>query len=353
VKKRWGQLVIACLVVLVATVVAASGSAGPRAATVTFEAFPGPGEVNFGEQIAYHATFANISGTTLTKVMFRQGYPVVNGTYADPVESTCPSTPQTVTTSKGREWICNFGTRSANSAVLDLLVVWKVNPASGSTNASLASDGRWTVKEGTSDVSDPNDAFFDPAGPTVTATVLAAGKGGSETHKAGGFETTGVPCTGGTGSGNLQTNPDLSAADPVSTTVCFPATFSAPSNSLGVATTLVEGPRDDGNAAGHPNLGKSDVCIAAFGENCPDGDPYTFAADHPATFVFRILDDAILPKGDQITHVYHDGFPLPTCDGSSDETGDHGCVVSITPGKGKVKIWTVIAKAETNGSWVW
>jgi hypothetical protein len=345
--KGRGRLALACLVAVSAIVFAAGGSAAQRAAQVTFEAFPGPGRVSYGEQIAYRASFLNISGTTLTKVMFRQGYPVVSGTYAEPVESTCPSTPTTITTSSGPEWICNFGSLPANAPKVGLTVVWRVLPTAGTSNDSLSSGGRWTVKEGTNDVSDPNDAFFDPHGPIVTATVLASNPGGAETRQAGGFETAG--CTDQTGPGNLRTNPALSTDDPVSTEICFPSTFSAPSDFLGVATTITESAGDDGNPAGHPSLGRSDVCIADFGLNCPDGAPHDFGATTPATFVFEILDDAILPKGDKITHVYHDGFELPTCD--VNPTYDHGCVDSIVPPKGKVKVWTVVAKARTNGPW--
>ena len=45
------------LVVLGATLFVAGGSAGPRDADATFAAFPGPGQVSYGEPIAYKAEF--------------------------------------------------------------------------------------------------------------------------------------------------------------------------------------------------------------------------------------------------------------------------------------------------------
>ena len=147
-KTRWGRLVLACLTAASAVVFVAGGSAGPRQADVTFVAFPGPAEVTYGQQIAYKATFKNRSGTTLTHVIFRQGYPVANGVEATPVPGlhTCPKAPVIVTKTDGSHvWTCDFGNLSANAAEVGLTVVWQVPPqGSATTNCPncLVSNGR-------------------------------------------------------------------------------------------------------------------------------------------------------------------------------------------------------------------
>ncbi len=318
------------------------GSAGPRAADATFDAFPGPGQVTYGQQIAYKATFKNTSGTTLTHVMFRQGYPVAGGVYATPVANTCPSTPTTISTATGPQWICDFGNQSTNAGPLALTVVWQVPTLASTDNCvnCLVSNGRWTIKEGTNDVSDPNDAF-PPGGTTVPATLLASNAGGSELLKAGGYETAPASCADPTGSGNLRTNPVVSLTNPVSTTVCFPA-FTIPSGNrvdLGYATTISE-------TAG--NARHSEVCIVDLGTNC--GPSYVDANFAPlaVTHVFHVADGA-LPKGYKITTVSHNGGPA-TVQGACDPSGF--CVVSITL-ENKTKIWTIVVTSPTNGYFDW
>lgn len=328
---------------LVATAVAVGGgSAGQRAALVTFEAFPGPGMVNYGEFISYRFTFENTSGTTLTKVMARQSVPVAASQHATFVASTCPSTPTTITTSSGPEWICDFGNQPADAPPLALTVVWKVPTLASTDNCvdCLVSNGRFTTKDGPNDVTDLNDAF-PPGGLTVTATLLAAGAGGGETLLAGGYETTSVACTNPTDPGNLQTNPVISLANPVSTTACFPPFVIPPTNlvDLGFAAVLRE-------TAG--NARHTEVCIAALGTNC--GATYldaTFGAPY-VTHIIHVADGA-LPKGYRITGLSHNGNP-PLEEGECSGPGECVLLIDLDP---QTKIWTLIATSDTNGLWDW
>ena len=171
-----------------------------RAGDVTFDAFPGPGQVTYGQQIAYKATFKNKSGTTLTHVIFRQTYPKAFGVESKPVEglNTCPTAPVIVTKSDGSHvWTCDFGNLAAKADMVGLTVVWQVPPQGDATDNCtpvkptdcLTSNGRWTVKEGVNDVSDPNDALPSAAGIDRSATLLASNSGGREKLSAGGYET--------------------------------------------------------------------------------------------------------------------------------------------------------------------
>jgi hypothetical protein len=313
---------------------------------VAFDAFPGPGQVTYGKQIAYKATFKNTSGTTLSHVIFRQGYPASNGVESTPVDDTCPTPPVTITKADGsHEWACDFGNQSANATPLALTIVWQVPPQGTATSNCpncLVSNGRWTVKEGVNDVSDPNDAF-PPGGINVTATLLASNMGGGELLKAGGYETGPTSCADTDGPGNLQTNPVVSLTNPVTTTVCFPA-FTIPSNNLvdlGYATTITE-------TAG--NARHSEVCIADLGTNC--GPSYVDANFAPlaVTHVFHVAD-AALPKNYTITTVSHNGGP-PTLEGACDPNGF--CVVSIDLDNVKgTKIWTIVVTSPINGFFDW
>lgn len=322
-----------------AAVVVGVGSAGLRAAEVTFDAFPGPAEVSFGENIAYRFTFKNISGATLTHVQAHQRYPVAQGLFATPVDSTCPSTPTTISTPDGPEWICDFGNQAADAAPLALTVVWQVPTLPSNTNCidCLDTNGRFTVDEHTNDVDDGNDAF-PPGGITVTASLLASGAGGTELLRAGGYETAPASCADPTGPGNLRTNPVISLTNPVSTTICLPP-FSPSATDLGHAATLTEFAGD---------VHSSNVCVAALGTNCPTTVALAanFAPDF-ATHIFRIAD-AALEKGDKIEQVFHNGVLLSACP----DTNVNGCVVSITLDN-KTKVWTIVALSPTNGEWGW
>jgi hypothetical protein len=261
------------------------------------------------------------------------------GELAVPIDSTCPVEPTTITRSDGKqEWICDFGSRGAN-AQLALTVVWQVKPLQGEENCPgcLTTNGRWTVKEGTNDIGNPNDSF--PAfGKDVTATLLASGSGGTEFLKAGGYETTSASCDGTDPPGSLRTNPVLDADEnPLSTTVClsFALTEEQLATDLGYATTITEA--DD-------NPRHAEVCIAELGTNCIPGYDDAVFSEY-ITHIFEVAD-AALDKGERLTGISHNSVPLRACP----NTDAAGCLVSITLDN-KTKIWTIIALSKSNGQW--
>ena len=360
------QLALLCVAAGAAiAILVPGGTAATRSAEVFFDAVPGPGAVTYGENIAYRATFTNTSGSNFTHVIFRMDVPKVTASNVEAsfVDSTCPvngGAGETVTLSNGtHEWRCDFGTvRAGTSGVPQLIlsVVWQVPTLAqpGDCGNCLVTNGRFTAKEGTNDVSDPNDAF-PPSGYTVAATLLAAESNtvnSTDTTRAGGYEID--PCADPLGAGSLRTKPTLDATgNPVSTTICLP---SVPSNDvdLGLASTILEGPSQSGNP-GHAVLGRSDVCVAALGENCGafgTYPPHDFGTTTPLTLVFRITD-ATLGKGESITQVFHNGNPTPLPSCSTNPTNANGCVQSINLSNGKVKIWTIVVKSRTNGFYNW
>jgi hypothetical protein len=319
---------------VVATVFAAAGSAGSRAVNVTFDVFPAPAEVSYGHQIAYRATFENTGGA-LAKVLFRQTFPAASGVEATPVSSTCPSTPVITTTPHGREWTCDFGRMAPHAAPLSLTVVWQAPTLVPNVNCPgcLVTNGRWLAKQGTS------SAFvtFPPGGKNVAATLLASGAGG-DPLRAAGYVTGPASCADPNGPGNLQTNPSISLANPVSTTVCFPAfTLPAGSLDLGFKTVLTE-------TAGSART--AEVCIAALGTGCAPGYVDANFAPQVVTHVFHVSDAALAdPHG--ITAVRHNGVLVTaaTC------AANGLCVLSISLDHSG--IWTIVATSPTNGSWDW
>jgi hypothetical protein len=336
------RLALAFLVLVGAVVLVSGGGAGPRLAAATFEAFPGPGQVTYDELIAYKAEFTTRSDSTLTHVRFRQTIPVAGTQPATFDDSTCPSTPTTRTMPDGtEEWICDFGQVPSGTPKLELTIVWRVptlvDDADG-CDGCLVSTGRWTVKEGVNDTTDPNDVFGKT---TVNATLLAFGTDAEETLLAGGYEKSGTTsCADPDSPGNLRTNQVISSlTNPVSTKFCLPS-FVIPVGdpNLGYATTITETP---GNAHG------TEVCIAALGTNC--GESYvdaTFGSPY-VTHIFQVAA-AALPKNYKITTVSHNGDELT--DETCAATGD--CVIDIDLDR-KTKIWTIEVTSSTNGPWNW
>lgn len=326
-RTRW-RLMAACLAVLGAAIAVAGGSAGNRDGNGTLAAVPGPGSVTYGENIAYTATFDNTSGAVFTHVVFRMPAPIATfegDEYpATFVAASCPVTIANGVVS------CDFGQLRPEEVPERLTMVWKAPtiPSQTGCPSCLVADGSWFIKEGKA--TNGNEEF--PVGP-VPARLLAA-EASQETLAAGGYEL--GACTGGS---SLKTNQAVSAANPVSTSFCLPA-FATSGTDIGLATTITEEP---GNAQ------KSEVCIAALGQNC--GGTYTAADFGPSqvTFVFRVAD-AALPKGYKITQVFHNGefLTAATCA----RTVNPECLVSISLDN-RTKIWTIIATSETNGPWTW
>ena len=342
---------LACAVLVVGLVAVGVGSAGPRtpgSIPATFQAFPGPAAVSYGENIAYRATLSNGSGSTLTHVIFRQTFPV-GASASGPVDSSCPAgASRTILNPDGspKWWACDFGQVTAGVDPV-LVVVWHVpsSPAtSNCTTGCFSTTGFWSVKEGLNDTTDPNDQFGVN---TVTATLLSTGDNASETLKAGGYETGSASCDD-PAAGSLRTKQKLSLQNPVSTTVCLPAfTLPAGSKDLGYVTTITET---------QDNAQHTQVCVAKLGTTCPDAaDPsadaifFTLANPLKITHVFRVLQGA-LPKNYTITQVSHNGTTMDatTCSTKGD------CVISIDLVNDKgTKIWVIKVTTGTNGYFDW
>jgi hypothetical protein len=336
-RTRW-RLLVACLVAVGVVVGAAGGGNGTRDAAVTFKVVPGPGRATYAENFANTATFQWKGTSQPTQVQFRQTRPVA--TFEG---NSYPS--RLVAASCNVVWdgdvaTCAFG--KATSA--KVTTVWEAPtiPSATGCDACVATTGRFVVKEGVP-TGDTNDSF-PPNGITATVTLLA-GDGSDENDEAGGYEM--QSCTNPLGPGSLRTNQALSLANLVSSTVCEPLSLSGAD---GLATTIQEGPRSGG--PGHPYLGQVTVCIASLGQNCGlEGSytPHDFGAN-PFTIVIRVLDDG-LNRGDSLSTLYHNGFPLPLC--ADDPNFAHGCAISEfkrSTGPGD-KIWTGIGRARTNGPW--
>lgn len=365
----WRRVVLLCMAAASAiAVLVPGGSAGNRAVGFTFEPVPGPGEVTYGENIAYRAKISNTSGSTLTHVIFRMRKPFVGamdnpdaeGTFLD---STCPQNGGkgvTVTYADGTsEWTCDFGSLRAWTGTdpqVTLSVVWQVPPSAQTEDCDgcLQAAARVTVKEGINDQTNPNDAFL-PENEQLPATLLAADSDDSQnTTSAGGYET--EACTNTSGLGSLRTKQKLDAvSNKVSSMVCI-TKIPKSATDLGLATTIVEGLVHPENP-GFANLDTSDVCVAELGTNCGvfgAYNPQPFDANHPMTVVLRFADAALEP-GQTITRIWHNynaltnPDPLPLCT-PPDPVPLNGCLVQPPDrSNGKVKVWTGIVKTLTNG----
>jgi hypothetical protein len=362
-KTAWVRLALVCVALTAAAAVAVGGGgAANRTAEHSFDALPGPGRTSYGKEIAYRATFTNIGGTAFTHVAFRMRVPtaVVGSSTltATFVKSSCPTNPATVVTPAGTDWVCSFGKLTPGTEgvpQLVLTVVWNIPTTAGTSTTCpecLVTNGRWTIKEGVNDQADPNDAF-PPGGKVETATILDV-TGATGQVEAGGYQLP-SPCGNALGAGSLGTNQTVTTTNKVSTTICLPA-FATNTVDLGLASTIVEENLDDTNPAGHPNLGRSRVCIATLGQTCgAEGSytPFAFTIAVPAKFAFRISSAALAalyPNDKKITQVFHNGVALPKCP----STEPQGCYTSIDEtGTGQNKFWLIEAQAPGNGLWGW
>lgn len=330
------RFVLVC-VLAGATIVVAGGSAGNRNGTGTLVPQPGPGAVTYGENIAYKSTFTNISGAVFTQTKYVMPPPVgPGGEKTTPVAASCG------TFDSNGVLTCDFGQLRPLEKV-ELTVVWKTPSGASKPGCTdcLTADGTWLIKEGKA--TNGNESF--PVSALASLIGVSSDDPVNAKQAAGGFELQGCSSTNPT---SLATNQAIDpTTNPVTTSYCLPASFTA-NAADGVASTITEPGSDSPSFAR-----QSEVCIAEPQTNC--GDSTYVAADFDpdfVTFTFRVADDA-LPKGYSITQVFHNGNLLPMCSDPTGPTNPDGCVVSITPPKGNPKIWTIVAKARTNGPWSW
>ena len=347
-RTRW-RLVVACLAVTGAAIAVAAGGAGNREGTGTLVPQPGPGAVTYGENIAYKATFSNDGGSMFTQTKYVMAPPVTSGAEtATPVASSCG------TFDSSDVLTCNFG-QLPPGAKVELTVVWKtpsgatkpgckVDLAANPIVECLKAEGTWLIKEGKT--TNGNETF--PVSALASLIGVSSNDPVNSSQRAGGFELVG--CNKDNPS-SLATNQAINATtNPVTTSYCLPATFTAGA-AEGVASTISEPASDSVNFA-H----QSEVCIAKPQTNC--GDSTYVAAEFAdfVTFTFRVADEALQSPGKPkytITQVFHNGNLLPKCTDPNALTNPDGCVVSITPPKGNPKIWTIVTQAKTNGPWSW
>lgn len=346
-RTHW-RLLVACLAVIGAAIAVSGGSASTptnnRDGVGTLVPQPGPGAVTYGENIAYHATFTNQSGSVFTQTKFVMAPPVgPAGEQATPVAASCGTFD-----SKG-VLTCEFG-QVRPLAVVELTVVWK-SPSGGTSKQGctdcLVADGTWLIKEGKD--TNGNETFpVNALASLIGATNDPLKEIVNANQHAGGFELQGCSKSNPT---SLSTNQQLDATtNPVATSFCLPASFTAGAAS-GVASTITE------PASGASNFAQeSDVCIAKPQTNCGDSTYQPAVFTDFVTFTFRIAADA-LPKPAKgtytITQVFHNGNLLPKCTDENALSNPDGCVVSITPPKGNPKIWTIVVQAKTNGPFTW
>jgi len=305
--------------------------------------------VTYGENIAYKATFSNDGGSMFTQTKYVMAPPVTSGAEkATPVASSCG------TFDSSDVLTCNFG-QLPPGAKAELTVVWKtpsgatkpgckVDLAANPIVECLKAEGKWLIKEGKT--TNGNETF--PVSALASLIGVSSNDPVNSSQRAGGFELVG--CNKDNPS-SLATNQAINATtNPVTTSYCLPATFTAGA-AEGVASTISEPASDSVNFA-H----QSEVCIAKPQTNC--GDSTYVAAEFAdfVTFTFRVADEALQSPGKPkytITQVFHNGNVLPKCTDPNALTNPDGCVVSITPPKGNPKIWTIVTQAKTNGPWSW
>ncbi len=221
-----------------------------RECLVTFEAVPGPGQVTYGENIAYRATFTNIGGTRSRRLPSGcVPYTVGAGrTEADSTSSsTCPT--QHARYARGRRTRNGSAVRPAQAERSDArsTVVWKApgcarEPGCHAICAGMSLDRRPLDDQGGRQrPTDPNDAF-----PSATGSVGdAPRRPGADAEKLRGGRLRAAPaaCARPARRRSLRTNQAVSLDNPSRRRCAFrrsTPTAGDDSVDLGYATTITE-----------------------------------------------------------------------------------------------------------------
>jgi hypothetical protein len=283
--------------------------------TVDFTTAPGLDSVNYGQNAAYVARITNHANSTLRNTTFSTPVPSTDGGPATFLAASCAGT-LTAT-----QFSCVVDRVHAGQT-FSITIVWKT-PATGtssgcpSADPCLTSSGTFTA-----------GSLTLPAGPAATSLLPAGDSSSAATYAL-------APCTIASGP-TLQTDPNLSPSNPLSTTVCAPH---LPPAQLGLVTSIDELPKPPSLPGVAPEA--SDICIPAplFGCNAT---PFVFAPKK-ATFTFVILNSS-LPPSEVIDQVFHNGVLVST----SPSADPYVESIKVQPFKG---ITTVTVKSSTNGSW--
>jgi uncharacterized repeat protein (TIGR01451 family) len=321
----FASTVVALTAAVVAALAVSAGMApaGNRNPQPTLVGFPGPGEVTYGQNVAYTATLPNAQSSTFTHVQFH-----------DPIPTTVSGSQTLTATLKyascqgqltATEFVCNeISVPSKQTA--KVTIVWQT-PAAGSsvgcssaTPVCMTNSSFWTIKEGTGNPGSSGPDTFPS--PLVSTSLLLV----PNPAKAGGYALT--ACTNALTQTSLETNPAVGPTNKLATRVCA-STVPGQVFDPGVAIEIEEGP-------GSGITESATVCIPAPGQSCDSSSYAPWIFSPRATFTFTI-DNTTLPKGEKVDTVFHD---------SVDVTAD--CTITIS---NKTKTTIVSCLSDRNGDW--
>jgi len=305
-------------------IVATTAPAGNRDPVPTLIGFPGPGEVTYGQNVAYTSTLPNLQSSTFTHVQFHNPIPTtvssgqtLNATFK---YASCQGT-LTAT-----EFVCNEITVPAGQTAR-VTIVWQTPPAGSSTNCPpttpncMAGSATWTIKEGTGNPGSAGPDTF-PAPAVFTSLLLVP-----DPTKAGGYA---LQTCSNVSNPNLATNQAVGTTNALATAVCASSLPPGDPFNPGLTIEIDEGP---GSGPGFTE--SAEICIPKPNKTCPASPADSFVFSPAATFTF-VIPFVAVPAGEKVDLAFHDGLPYS------------GCTFAKI---NKDKIWTVTCPATTNGSW--
>jgi hypothetical protein len=308
-------------------VMAVGAPAGNREPEPTLVGFPGPGEVTYGQNVAYTATLPNEQSSTFTKAQFHNPIPTTSGGPATLKYASCPGTLTTTA------FVCNEITvRSGDIA--KVTIVWQTPPSGSSSNCPpatpvcMTNKTFWTIKEGTGNPGSSGPDTFES--PVVVTSLLVV----PDFSEAGGYALN--ACTNPATQKSLETNSAVGPTNKLATKVCA-STVPGQVFDPGVAIEIDEGP-------GTGITESASICIPAPGQSCATTGYQPWSFSPRATFTFTI-DNTTLPQGEKVDKVLHD---VNTADAipAVDVTGD--CTINVV---NKTKTTAVTCSSTFNGSW--
>jgi hypothetical protein len=311
--RTWTRLVAVAIVGVVATValfgLAAPAPANNRQPLSQLALVAGLSDITAGQPVALSATLENRQNSTYTDVRYEA--PIPAGTTFQSTD--CVDFQVTAT-----QFICNWGHQLRSRATAKVVYVLTT-----SGSGAFMTAGAWIIKEGSASSGAP-DTF-----PTndLAVSVLAA----DNPSKAGAYATT---ACADTSAPTVQTFQELSADNPLSTSVCAP---NLPQNVLGLPASVNE---RDGLPA-EPGISQvSEICMPAPTFSCAPGyKPFKFSS--LATFTFVLRNDSL---DGTISKVYHDNVLVP----KNNKADPRVISIKVQPFKG---ITTVVTQSSENGSW--
>jgi hypothetical protein len=296
--------------------------AGNRDPEPTLVGFPGPGEVTYGQNVAYTATLPNEQSSTFTHAQFHNPIPTTSGGSATLKYASCPGT-LTATA-----FVCNEITVRSHE-IAKVTIVWQTPPSGSSSNCPTTSPCMtnrtfWTIKEGTGNPGSSGPDTFDS--PVVATSLLVV----PDFSEAGGYALN--ACTNPATQKSLETNSAVGPTNKLATKVCA-STVPGQLFDPGVAIEIDEGP-------GTGITESASICIPAPGQSCVTTGYQPWLFSPRATFTFTI-DNTTLPKGEKVDKVFHTVFTERV-----DVTND--CTIKIV---NKTKTTSVTCFSSFNGGW--